>query len=94
MICSAEVSFGSRVRPCIFGKGLVARILFFMLKLRNLEYSAGLEVKRTFLSMLRKRLLRAAQFVTMSRLLENCFCSSAVRMGGCDGYAICVYAFC
>ena len=34
------------MRPRIFGKGLVARILLFMLILRYLEYPAGSGVKR------------------------------------------------
>ena len=46
LICSAKVSFGLRVRPRILGNGFVARILLLMLKLRDLEYSAGLGVKR------------------------------------------------
>ena len=36
---------GSRVRPSIFGKGLVTRMLLFILRLRDLEYSAGSGVK-------------------------------------------------
>ena len=45
-MCSEKVSFGSRVRPSIIGKGFVARILLLMLRLRDLEYSAGSGVKR------------------------------------------------
>ena len=45
-MCSAKVSLGSRVRPKIFGKGLVARMLLFMVRLRDFEYSAGSGVKR------------------------------------------------
>ena len=45
-MCSAKVSLGSRVRPRIFGKGLVASILLFMDRLRDFEYSAGSGVKR------------------------------------------------
>ena len=46
LMCSAKVSFGSRVRPRIVGKGFVARMLLLMLSLRDLEYSAGSGVKR------------------------------------------------
>ena len=46
LICSEKVSFGSMVRPRILGNGFVARILLLMLKLRDLEYSAGSGVKR------------------------------------------------
>ena len=35
LICSAKVSFGSRARLNIFGNGLVARIKFFVFKLRD-----------------------------------------------------------
>ena len=45
-ICLVKVSLGSKVRPSIFGKGLVARILLFIPKLRDLEYSVGSWVKR------------------------------------------------
>ena len=38
---SAKVSLGSRVRPRIFGKGLVAIILLFMDRLTDFEHSAG-----------------------------------------------------
>ena len=37
-MCSAKASLGSRVRPGIFGKGLVARILLLMVRLRDFEY--------------------------------------------------------
>ena len=46
LMCSANVSLGSRVRPRIFGKGLVARVWLSILRLRDLEYSAGSGVKR------------------------------------------------
>ena len=36
---------GSRVRPSIFGKGLVTRMFLFIWRLRDLEYSAGSGVK-------------------------------------------------
>ena len=63
LICSAKVSFGSRVRPSILGNGFVARILLLMLRLRDLEYSAGSGVKRVVwvLLVLRMRLMRVAQ---------------------------------
>ena len=68
-ICSAKVSLGSRVSPSILGKGLVARILLFMVRLRDFEYSAGLGVKRVVcvLLVLRKRLFLVVQVVILSR---------------------------
>ena len=39
LICSEKVSFGSRVGPNIFGKGLEARMLLLMVM--DAEYSAG-----------------------------------------------------
>ena len=68
-MCSEKVSFGSRVRPSIIGKGFVARILLLMLRLRDLEYSAGSGVKRVVwvLLVLRMRLLRVAQSVIVFR---------------------------
>ena len=77
-MCSEKVSFGSRVRPSIFGKGFVARILLLMLRLRDLEYSAGSGVKRVVwvLLVLRMRLLRVAQSVTVLRY--GCSSLSAV----------------
>ena len=44
-MCSAEGSLGSGVRPSIFGKGLVTRMLLFIWRLRGLEYLAGSGVK-------------------------------------------------
>ena len=63
LICSAKMSFESRVRPSILGNGFVARILLLMLRLRDLEYSAGSGVKRVVwvLLVLGMRLLRVAQ---------------------------------
>ena len=68
-ICSANVSLGSRVRPRIFGKGLVARILLFIDRLRDFEYSAGSGVKRVVwvLLVLRIRLFWVAHVVMESR---------------------------
>ena len=68
-MCSAKVSLGSRVRPRIFGKGLVASILLFMDRLRDFEYSAGSGVKRDVwvLLVLRIRLLQLAKLVMESR---------------------------
>ena len=42
---SEIVSFGSKVRLMILGKGLVARRLLFILRLSDLEKSAALGVK-------------------------------------------------
>ena len=68
-ICSANVSLGSSVRPNIFGTGLVARIWLSIYRLRDLEYSAGSEVKRVVcvLFVLRTRLLCVAQLVMVSK---------------------------
>ena len=68
-MCSAKVSVGSRVRPSILGKGLVARILLFMVRLRDFEYSAGSGVKWVVcvLLVLRIRLFLVAQVAILSR---------------------------
>ena len=68
-ICSANVSLGSRVRPSINRKGLVARIWLSICRLRDLEYSAGSGVKRVVcvLFVLRMRLFCVAQSVMVSR---------------------------
>ena len=68
-ICSEKVSFGSKVRPSIVGKGLVAKMLLLMVRLRDFEYSAGSGVKRVVwvLLVLRRRLLFVAQFVIVFR---------------------------
>ena len=68
-MCSEKVILGSRVRPSILGKGLVARILLFMDRLRDFEYSAGSGVKRVVcvLLVLRIRLFLVAQVVILSR---------------------------
>ena len=68
-MCSAKVILGSRVRPSILGKGLVARILLFMDRLRDFEYSAGSGVKRVVCVLLvfRIRLFLVAQVVILSR---------------------------
>ena len=46
LMWAAKLILGSRVRPRIFGNGLVASILLFMDRLRDFEYSAGSGVKR------------------------------------------------
>ena len=68
-MCSAKVSLWSRVRPSIFGKGLVARMLLFMVRLRDFEYSARSGVNRVVcvLLVLRMRLFLVAQVVMVSR---------------------------
>ena len=65
LTCSAKVSLGSKVRPNILGNGFVVRILLFMVKLRDFEYSAESGVKRVDwdLLMFIMRLLHVAQFV-------------------------------
>ena len=45
-LCSANVSFGSKNGHKILGKKFVTRMLLAMLRLRDLEYSAGSGVKR------------------------------------------------
>ena len=41
LICLENFSLGSKVRPRIIGKGLVARMLLLIRRLSDLEYSAG-----------------------------------------------------
>ena len=45
-MCVEKVSFGSKLRPRIMGKGLVASRSLFIERLSDLEYSAGSGVKR------------------------------------------------
>ena len=68
-ICAAKVILGSKVRPSITGKGLVARILLFMDRLRDFECSAGSGVNRVVcvLLVLRIRLFLVAQVAILSR---------------------------
>ena len=68
-ICAAKVILGSKVRPSITGKGLVARILLFMDRLRDFDCSAGSGVKRVVCVLLvfRIRLFLVAQAVMLSR---------------------------
>ena len=68
-ICSENVIFGSKLRPSILGKGFVARMLLSMLRLRDLEYSAGSGVKRVVwvLFAFNLRLLFVAHVVIASR---------------------------
>ena len=40
-MCYKNFNFGSKVKARILGKGFVARGLLFILRLRDLEYSAG-----------------------------------------------------
>ena len=77
-ICSANVSLGSKVSPNIVGKGLVARILLLILRVRDLEYSAGSGVNRVVcvLLVLRMRLFCVAQLVIVSKY--GCSIVSAV----------------
>ena len=66
---AAKVILGSKVRPSILGKGLVARILLFMDRLRDFECSAGSGVNRVVcvLLVLRIRLFLVAQVAILSR---------------------------
>ena len=45
-MCSAKVSLGSKFRPSVLGKGFVVSWLSSIVRLRDLEYSAGSGVKR------------------------------------------------
>ena len=69
LMCSAKFNLGSKVRPSILGKGLVARILLFMDRLRDFECSAGSGVNRVVcvLLVLRIRLFLVAQVAILSR---------------------------
>ena len=68
-ICSANVSFGSKLRPRILGKGFLVSRLLFILRLRDLEYSAGSGVNKVVCVLLvfSLRLLSVAQVVIISR---------------------------
>ena len=44
-MCSANVNFGSKVRPRILGKGFVVSRLLLISRFSDLEYSAGSGVK-------------------------------------------------
>ena len=69
LMCNEKVSLESRVRPWIFGNGLVTIILLFMDSLRDFEYSAGSGANMVVwvLLVLRIRLLRFAQLMMESR---------------------------
>ena len=69
LMCSANVNLGSKVRPNILGKGLVARLLLLILRLSDLEYSAGSGVKSVHwvLFVFIMRLLLVAHVVMVSR---------------------------
>ena len=70
LICSANVSLGFRVKPNIFGKGFVARLWLSDCRLRDLKYSAGLEVKRMawILFVIWMQFFSVAQLVSVFRL--------------------------
>ena len=63
LMCSANVSFGSKFKPSILGKGFVASKLLSIVRLRDLEYSAGSGVNKVVwvLVVLSLRLLSIAQ---------------------------------
>ena len=62
LMCSGNVSFGSKLRPKVLKKGILASGLLFMLRLRDLEYLAGSGVMRVVrvLFVLSLRLLSVA----------------------------------
>ena len=68
-MCVEKVSFGSKLRPRIKGKGLVASRSLFIERLSDLEYSAGSGVKRVVCVLLvfSLRLLSMAQLVILFR---------------------------
>ena len=40
-MCSGNVNFGSKLRPNLFGGGLVARMLLFLFRLKDSDYLVG-----------------------------------------------------
>ena len=66
---SANVSFGSKFSPSILGNGFVASMLLSIVRLRDLEYSAGSGVNKVawVLCVLSLRLLSIAQTVIVFR---------------------------
>ena len=78
-MCSAKVGLGSRVRPRILGNGLVARILLFIWRLSDLEYSAGSGVSKV---------------VCVLLVLRMRFCAAQVVIGcryGCMIVSVVLY---
>ena len=63
LMCSANVSFGSKFNPSILGNGFVTSKLLSIVRLRDLEYSAGSGGNKVVwvLAVLSFRLLSIAQ---------------------------------